>query len=229
MFRGSFVMSAVSLLITQAFVKSPDFTGVPPSGRSAMLSAVSSSSLTAVCGIFTALFVCADYEQQTIKNVYARGFSKNSVYSAKLITVLATTSIMFASTLLFTYIAGNAMFKDGATESGNYAGLLTGQLIYCLAYSSFVSAVSLNVKKTGISIALAILGPSLIGTALSLADAFLKLESFKITDYWLDGFLDDLTSASTGNARLAVCAALSAVYAAVFSAAGYITNSRRDV
>lgn len=221
------VLSLVGLMLNKALSENAELNMAMPTVKSALLSAVSSSNFTMVCGIFIALFVCTDYDQQTIKNVYSRGFSRNNVYFAKFIVCVLSTVAMFAITLIFTYIAGAVMF-DGTAETGNYVGLIAGQLIYCLAYSSFVFAVSLVVKKVGISIALAILGPSLIGTVINLADAFLKIENFKIGSYWLDGFIGDLTSLATDSTRLVICIVLSLVYAAVFITAGYLINRKQE-
>lgn len=220
-------MSFLGLLLNKTLASNPDFNMAMPTAKSTLLSAVSSSSFTMLCGIFIALFVCTDYDQQTIKNVYARGFSRNSVYFAKFIVCVISTIAMFVVTLIFNYVAGTAMF-DGSGESGNYIGLIVGQLLYCIAYASFVFAVSLIVKKVGVSIALAILGPSLIGTVINLADAFLKIENFKIGSYWIDGFINDLSSLATDTSRLIVCIVLSLIYAAVFVIAGYFINRKQE-
>ncbi len=220
-------MSFLGLLLNKTLASNADFNMAMPTAKSSLLTAVSSSSFTMICGIFLALFICTDYDQQTIKNVYARGFSRNNVYFAKFIVCVISTIAMFALTLVFTYIAGSVLF-DGTSDTGNYAGMIAGQLIYCIAYSSFVFAISLIVKKVGISIALAILGPSLIGTVINLADAFLKIENFKIGSYWLDGFIGDLTSLATDNTRLIVCIVLSIVYAAIFVVAGYLINRKQE-
>ena len=221
------LMSVVGLLLNKALAENAELNMAMPTTKSALLSAVSSSNFTMICGIFIALFVCTDFDQQTIKNVYSRGFSRDNVYFSKFIICVLSTVVMFAVTLIFTYVMGNSMF-DGIAETGNYVALIAGQLIYCLAYSSFVFAVSVVVKKVGISIALAILGPSLIGTIINLVDAFLKIENFKFGSYWLDGFLADLTALSTDSARLIVCVVLSVVYIAVFIVAGFLINKRQE-
>lgn len=220
-------MSFFGMLLNKSLAENPGLNMPAPSAKSALLSAVSSSSFTMLCGIFIALFVCADYDQQTIKNVYSRGFSRERVYFAKYIVCVLATVAMLAITLVFSYLAGSALFK-GEAEAGNYSGLLVGQALYCLAYASFVFAVSIVVKKVGVSIALAILGPSLIGTVINLADAFLKIENFKIGTYWLDGFIGDLSSLATDNSRLAVCITLSVVYAAAFIAVGFVLNKKQE-
>lgn len=220
-------MSFFGLLLSKTLASNADFDMAMPTAKSVLLTAISSSSFTMLCGIFIALFVCTDYDQQTIKNVYARGFSRNSVYFAKFIVCLISTIVMFLVTLIFNYIVGTVMF-DGTAEPGNYVGLIAGQLLYCIAYASFVFAVSLVVKKVGVSIALAILGPSLIGTVINLADAFLKIENFKISSYWIDGFINDLSSLATDTSRLTVCIVLSIVYAMVFIVAGYFISKKQE-
>ncbi len=223
------VMSLIGILLSKAIADgNPELPMGATSGKSAMLSAVSSSSFTMICGIFLALFVCSDYSEQTIKNIYSRGFSRGKVYIAKFTAGITATIIMFAVTLLFNLAAGSLIFGNGASPSGNYAGLILGQLITCIAYSSFVFAICLIVKKVGSSIALAILGPSLISALLSLADAFLKIENFKISGYWLEGLLGDLSSAATSTSRLTVCIILSIIYAVAFATAGYFINKKQD-
>ena len=129
-------LSFIAMLFNKALAENSDLNTVMPTAKSALLSAISSSNFTIICGIFIALFVCTDYDQQTIKNVYSRGFSRNSVYFAKYIVCVISTIVMFAVILVFTYVAGDVFFK-GTAETGNYLGLIAGQFLYCLAYSSF--------------------------------------------------------------------------------------------
>lgn len=184
------VMTALGLMVTKSLTNNL-ISGIPmpSSALDSILSAVSISDFPMLCGIFIALFICTDYTQMTIKNVYARGFSRTAVYLAKSIISIAATTVMFAVTLIFTYIFGKMLF-NGTSQPGNYIGLIVGQLTWCIAYASFALMVSLIVKKPGVSIALIILGPSLIGTVLHLADTLWKMEKFNIGNYWLDELLE---------------------------------------
>ena len=198
-----------------------------PDAMQTMLSAVSSSNFTMIAGIFIAIFACYDYEQQTIKNIYSHGFSRNKVYFAKLIICSIATIIMFALTLLFNYLLGLTML-NGATKDGNYLGLVLGQLIYVVAYCSFVFAISLIVKKVGISIAFAILGPSLITLLITLIDSLLKIKDFKISSYWFGKFIEDLTNLATTANRLWTVMGLSLIYALIFILGGYLINKKQE-
>lgn len=221
------VLSFFSILLNKSLANNSELNMTMPTVMSSLLTAVNSSNFTMICGIFIALFVCTDYDQQTIKNVYSRGFSRSKVYFAKYIVCFFSTLIMFATMLIFTYGISKSTF-DGGKETGNYVGLLSGQFFFCIAYSSFVFAVSLIIKKVGVSIALAILGPSLIGTVINLLDAFLKIDDFKINSYWLNSFISDLTSLATDNTRLIICTIFSILYAVAFIIIGYFISKKQE-
>lgn len=79
------VLSFFSILLNKSLANNPELNMAMPMVMSSLLTAVNSSNFTMICGIFIALFVCTDYDQQTIKNVYSRGFSRSKVYFAKYI------------------------------------------------------------------------------------------------------------------------------------------------
>ncbi len=94
-------------------------------------------------GIVTALLVCDDYEQQTIKNIYARGYSRSQVYFSKLISVFLAVTVMFAlaDSLLKseTVVLANwwvaalpAAFSGQTAEVGRFAGCFLASLLYIL-------------------------------------------------------------------------------------------------
>ncbi len=199
-----------------------------PAPVQAVLSTISSSTFTMVCGIFIALFICTDYDNQTIKNIYARGFSKEKVYLAKFITSMIATTIMFAVTLIVSYVVSSCLF-NGTAEKGNYVGLFIGQLVYCLTYSAFVFSISFALRKVGVSIAVAIVGPGIITLVLTLLDSFLKLKTFKITSYWFDGFITDFSTLATTDTRLITCILLSLAYCALFVLPGIFLGKKKDV
>ena len=94
-------MSFLGALLTKLLAdNNAGLNTVVLSGQSTMLSAISSSNFTMICSIFIALFVCADHSEQTIKNIYSRGFSKGTVYFAKYTVGVVATATMFVLTLL---------------------------------------------------------------------------------------------------------------------------------
>lgn len=224
-----FLMSLLTIIIN-LLVSKIEYEGMSMPKASAletMVGAISSSNFTMIAGIFVAIFACYDYEQQTIKNIYSHGYSRNTVYFAKLIVCLISTLIMFAITLAFNYLMG-LILLNGPYKDGNYLGLILGQIIYCLTYSSFIFALAVIIKKTGFSIALAILGPSLITLIITLIDSLLKLKDFKISSYWFGSFSSDLVSLSTTNNRLLIVIGLSFAYCILFVLGGYFINKKQE-
>ncbi|MCI8373406.1 MAG: hypothetical protein HFI75_13660 [Lachnospiraceae bacterium] len=55
------------------------------SGIQSMRQALNSSSFLLITAIFVAITVCDDYEQQTIKHIYARGYSRRQVYLCNIV------------------------------------------------------------------------------------------------------------------------------------------------
>lgn len=211
------VFSTIGMLLSRALSKSLEMDFSP---EYILLNAFSESNFTMISGIFLVLFVCTDFDNGTIKNIYSRGFSKTKVYFAKLIASFTAIIIMFVITLLFTLIISCILFT-GTAEAGNYILLIFGQLILLLASSSFVIAITFLFKKIGPAITIAILGPILISTLLSLLDAFLKNNDLSFESYWLISIESDLTSLYTSTTRIGVCIALSLFYSLIFILAGW--------
>ena len=222
------VFSVLGIMITKSLAENnPELITGNLSGLDSLLTAITSANFFMISGIFVALMVCNDYDNQTIKNIYSRGFSKVKVYFAKLIVSMCAVVVMFALTLGVSYISGNSAFGNNVAE-GNYVGLLLGQIVLVLAYSTFVFAISSIFRKVGTSIALAILGPSLINTVLSLLDSMLKTDKFKLSSYWLDSFTTDLTALTTSTTRLIICAVICAVYTVIFISVGLYFSKKQE-
>ena len=222
------IFSILGILITKSLVENnpEQFTGTL-SGLNSILTAITSANFVMISGIFIAIFVCTDYDNQTIKNIYSRGFSKTKVYVSKLIVCLCSVIIMFAITLGVSYIYGASTFGN-ELGNGNYLALILGQIPLVIAYSTFVFAISSIFRKVGTSIALAILGPSLINTVLNLLDSMLKSDKFKLSSYWLDSFTTDLTALTTSTTRIIVCVVCSIIYAVSFVVLGLYLSKKHE-
>ena len=222
------VFSVIGIMITKSLAENnPELITGNLSGLSALLSAITSANFIMISGIFIALFVCTDHDNQTIKNIYSRGFSKTKVYISKLIVCLCAVIVMLAITLGVSYISGASTFGN-ELGNGNYLALILGQIPLVIAYSTLVFAISSIFRKVGTSIALAILGPSLINTVLNLLDSMLKTDKFKLSSYWLDSFTTDLTALTTSTTRLIICAVICAVYTVIFISVGLYFSKKQE-
>ena len=199
-----------------------------PTAIDVVLSAVSASDFTLIAGIFIVLYVCGDFGQQTIKNIYSRGFSRTEVYFVKLIICVAYTVAMFIITELFALATGSAFFGFKAQE-GHIFALLLGQLLACIAYTSFVFAVCHLIKKTGIAIVVVIFVPMVLSLILTVLDAIIRADSFKMVNYWLDGMITSLSESTASVTTIVVGCILPVVYAALFVAGGFFINRKSEV
>lgn len=223
-------LALLGLLITKLAVNgaTEENPVIVPSVLSLLLTAINSTNYILISGIFIVLFVSTDFNQETIKNVYARGFSSWAVYITKYVVCVVAALAMLIVSTLFTLAVGAIMF-NGEAQSGNYAGLLVGQVLYCITNVTFAFALSYIFKKVGSSIALYILGPGIVNLGLALFDALFKFdESFKLVNYWFGNFGNDLMSLTTSASRLIICIVFSIIYTAAFFIAGRFIKRKKE-
>lgn len=190
------------------------------SGMDSMMNAVNNSSFLMIAGIFIALFVCDDYEQQTIKNIYARGYSRKQVYLSKLLSVWIGTTVMFVIVLLCAFVLGSAYFGTGSLRDPRFISVLAVQYIACMANMGLCFLVSSLLRKNGSSIAATIIAPMMVNMLLGMLDSFMKFQDFSTTSLWLSSFVGDLSTLAVTGERLMVCLVASLIYIPVFAAVG---------
>lgn len=210
------------------------------SPATAVLSRVD-DTFTMLCGIFVALLVCGDFSQQTIKNVYARGFSKAQMYFAKFAAALFGAFIMFVLNYAVSFLFGVILF-GGIEVDGKMAYDMAAQLCTVFAFTAFAFMVSFIFRKTGAGVALAILGPTIVNIVLMLVSMIARVER-SFSEYWISGILTKLSGASADNlteitdtwaegtltySDITLCLMLSLVYTAVFLFIGYYVNKKKD-
>ena len=192
--------------------------------------------------MFIALFACADYEQGTIKNIYARGFSRDRVYYVKFCVAIFATLIMavilLGVTALAAWIAGfpassgtgllSSMVGMGGGKEQSLCALLGAQLMVAIARMALVFMLALAVKKVGVAIAGAVVGSGAITIVFMLVDAIIDKEDVQVSAFWLDQMLADAALFGADGARLAIIAILALCYAGVFCVVGAFFNSRHE-
>lgn len=199
------------------------------SGIDIVLGALNSSSFLMIAGIFVALCVCDDYEQQTVKNIYARGYSRKQVYLSKLISVWIGTTIMFAITTLCAFLFSKSYFEASDFQNIRFVGILAVQYAACMANLGLCFLVSSLLRKNGSSIAATIVAPMIINMLLGMIDSFIKFENFSLTNVWLSSFMGDLSKLSVSSERLMICLAASLAYIIVFAFIGIFSHRKIEL
>ena len=134
--------------------------------------------LPSVLAIFTAIFVCEDRARGTIKNIYARGYSRTSVFFAKFIVSSAVAAALYLLVVGALYLSGTIVFWTAPfdvspqTVKGFWL-LVLGRLILILAANAGYFMVSEFIGgNTGFSIASNMFAPSVMNGILYLGLSF---------------------------------------------------------
>ncbi|MCD8308214.1 MAG: ABC transporter permease [Clostridia bacterium] len=195
-----------------------------PTAASILQSALSSGLTTLILAIFTALFVCEDYADGTLKNICAKGFKRKTICCSKFIAVIIFALAACIVSWVCCYFFGSMFFESG-TINGKVIVSLLAQLIVVLAYTAMYFAVSIVIRKTGGAIAGCIVAPMLVSLVLSIIDSLFNFENFSFTNYWLE----NLFSSAASGEKIVTTIVLSIIYAAVFTAAGIFINRKQEV
>lgn len=189
-----------------------------------MLKTMASSSITTILAIFLSLFVTEDYTNDTIKNIYAKGNSRDSIYFSKYISALAAGLIMTVVCGVFSFATGKILFGEIGTMGTNYIPSLFAELLILIAYITIYFAIAISIKKTGASIAISIIGPIVLNLLLSLGNAAIKSEEFNLTEYWLDGRLSILQQTNVTGKEVLIGFIVGALFLLAAGAVGFVVN-----
>lgn len=189
--------------------------GLPEERGGFVLGAVSASLYTLLSAVFIAIVVCEDYEQQTVKNIFSRGYSRRSVFISKAVCVFTACTVMFiaihlAAALLAVLLLGMKTFNTGILKN------LAVLYLVCMAFNAMHLAVSSIIRKAGGSIAICIVAPTLLSTLIGVLQSLVKLEKPDISSYWIESFLGAAGSLETASGRLVEVAIASCVYIVLF-------------
>lgn len=188
--------------------------------------ALTSSLFFMILGVFVALYCCDDVTNNTLKNLYSRGYTRGAVYFSKYIVSLAASVCMAAVSFLFAFVAGK---MSANADGANAFGSIACQLLTVAAYHAVYFAVATVIGKVGGSVAVNIVGPMLVLTVLTLVTSLLKLESVNLGDYWLESAVNGLTAATLTTKAAVKAIVMSAVYIPAFAVGGYLFNKKKEL
>ena len=211
-----FAINAFSALLNKNATAASELVGFMSSGY---LYAI-------IIGIFVSLFVCEDYEQQLVKNIFSKGYSRTGVYFATFIAVVAAATVMILLAMLSAFLFG--FIRGGAgTFDADAGGKITNDVIVVFVFVCFFFAVAAIIRKTGGVIAVNVIAPVVVYILLTAIDARLKID-FSITSVWFVSFFSgDLFSMFSGKPLdLGLKTTLSAGYIVLFIVAGWLLNRK---
>jgi len=144
--------------------------------------------LPTVLAVFVGIFVCEDQVRGTIKNIYARGYSRTSVFFAKFIVSSATAVLLYWLVIAGLYLSGMVVFATAPFEvqpqtiSGFWL-LILGRTLVLLAANAGYFMLSEMIGSTGFSIATNMFAPSILNGILYLGLSFVFYVAIKNPDF----------------------------------------------
>lgn len=194
------------------------------------LRAITTFQVSLFLGIFSAIYVTGDFlGTRTIKNVYARGYTRVQVGLIKF-CFLAFTTVLFCLIALavnFLFVPAQAIKE----ASGKTAGFIALQILSLIAYAAFYFCLSSACGKASLALCIAIpylymfIGPLV---QLLLYDGKNLKYIIDIIDFLPMGLPSMLSDASLVSWKIALAAALSVAYTVVFVFLGLLAFNRKE-
>ena len=193
------------------------------------LTIISNADLFIILGIVIAITYCFDFDEQTIKNIFARGYSRKSLFFSKVLSIICATTFLFIACLLFSFVLGVIFFGIGEGSVLSMFGLLGLQFLITLAYAMFFTLICVMCKKMSTAIVMNIIAPLVITLVLTLVDSIVKSQSFKIANYWLDGMVTNLTNINATTTSIIIAIVGSIIYMGIFVICGMLLSKKTEV
>ncbi len=224
------LLTYLSNIGAQAFFQALDPTAYI-SLYEALLPSMANMALPWAGGILAILTVCYDFDNQTLKNIYARGFSRRQLFYAKLVVSLTATVMMaFSCLLLNLLLSGTTFYADGASYL-RLPLLFLGQLLILLGYTALGLLFAFLVRRTGKAVALLFITPLAVSTVLAVIDMYNSIvrNGVVLSDFWLDSLSVIFTSTEPYHPNLWGAMLAAVIYPAVFVLFGRLANCKIDL
>ena len=197
----------------------------PMGGWDYMTGVVSNGELTVLTAIFVSIFVSSDSSGNTLKNVCARGYSRDCIYFAKYLAALIGTLLMFALDALVSLLIGSALWGFGPVD-GSLLTVLYLLVIY-VCYFTLFFFVSILIGRIGASVAINVAGPILLSALFSILDILLR--DVTVSDYWFSHFFNVPRDAAASPGELGLALGLSALYGSLALIGGWLLFRRKEI
>ncbi len=199
-----------------------------PTAVSLTLSALSSSAFSLVLGIFVAIFISGDRSEGILRNVYAKGYSRNKVFFAKIIALCFYCLFFAILCLAINFLGGLIVFPSDSPLNYSELKVVPVQILLMLTYTSFFAMIATICKRTGSAVAGCVLVPTLASLAFILFDTFAGIDGFILSTYWFENMFSSVSVgyASTSDVLTSVIGGI--IYAIVFTALAVVVNNKTE-
>ena len=139
-----------------------------------------SSEIGIVTTIFVVLFTCAEFNEDTVKNIIGRGYTRAQFLFSKYLISLLGLFVIYAITIVLDLVL---FARNGMGYESTMPLLIINSIFSILAHSVLFVTLSFILEKNGSSIIACLFVPTVLSLLLGLLESSLKI---KLSKYWLD-------------------------------------------
>ena len=218
------VLLALSILTTVAEVvaaKLITHKSLILNSNDVITSFLSASSFELFVAIFIALFFTLDVSNGTMKNIIARGFSRESVFKSKFVVIMFGVTLMFIISFILSYIVTFAVGGKIVMLNSDTLGKIGINYLNIIGIASVYTLISSLVSKASGALVASILTNFLAPTVLFTIDTLLKLNTnISISKFWISNATNN-----KGITVIIICVA----YIVISYILGIIISRRKEV
>ena len=172
--------------------------------------------------IFISIFTCFDFNENTVKNIIARGYTKNKYFLSKLVVAIISVIIMF---LIISLVIFGLYIRNGIGYDKSYIYDIFGRLFLLTSATTLYVLVSFVSEKIGVAIMLNLFIPAFLPLLLELIDKKLKINTRII---WIDSILKPLSN-SPNTLKIFESLGITIIYIFVFCAIARLLINKKEI
>lgn len=226
-------LSIAMAIITLRTYYSQGIGSIQYNGLVSLARAFDNSNLAMFIGILTAIFICDDYNNGTIRNIVTRGYSRTQIYFAKLIVLCVLCIIILNVCWIVSGIVGFAQWKQ---ETGvinlSFLNSMAAQFMITLAFACFFCAISSALQKTGAAIAVCLVIPFAMLLILGFIDVSMAAEDASgvllLEQYWLGDMVASIGTVDVDSETLHRVFTVTPIYIVLSSVLGWLAVLKRE-
>lgn len=206
------------------------------SGMRYLVSSCKGTNMTIFFAIFVTIFICADFTEGTIKNIVARGFSREKVFFAKSIVICSGSVVFSILSMLVGFIAGTIAFEAGSGFDGGVVVTLLVQLLAMIAYTMMNVLLGVLFGKLGGALTLGIIIPLVYPLIIQLLDLLIVVlsKNYDVRSDFFSRFtvgtnIDKISELDVPGNDLLIAAVIFAVYILFFTLLGVLAIRKKEV
>lgn len=234
---GNLMNIAVYKLMEAFPVEIPDDMGMgvtelltmSVNGSNMLMNGILNSSLISVLSIFSALFICEDFGNNTAKNILAHGYTRSEMVLSKLISTTVGSLLFGAIALLTGFLFGWVVGGKIGPWDNNLILYIIGQLVGVIAFNAIYAVMAFTFRKAAPTIAVTLLSSSFIPLILKGLGSVFEIKGFNLEMASLSNAIMNIMKVTYSSKALTTALICSAVYLVIGIISCFLVFRKKDI